>query len=136
MRLCWRQTAIGGLFFFFLKRESSSVTTQTTGFNRGWIMRLWVSQRLIVPVLYAFPSPAERKQAVRGAEEPDDVELNSAKLAAASAMHQGELRCRAPDAELRQPYWHICQGWALDRDKWTNSGTQKLIQTARNNQGE
>lgn len=81
-------------------------------------------------------SPGERKQIVSSGEKRDDLELNSAKLAPASVMHHGELRCLSPGAELRQSYWHICQGSTPDRDKWPNSGTQKLIQTASNNQGE
>lgn len=81
-------------------------------------------------------SPGERKHIVSSSEKQDDLELNSAKLAAASVMHHGELRCLSHGAELRPSYWHICQGPTLDTDKWTNSGTQKLIQTASNNQGE
>lgn len=81
-------------------------------------------------------SPGERKQIVSSSEKRDDLELNSAKLAAANVMHHGELRCLSPGAELRHSYWHICQGPTPDRDKWTNSGTQKQIQTASNNQGE
>lgn len=110
-------------------------------------MRLWVSHLLTVAVLYPFhfrhlffgccaASPGERKQIVSSSENRDDLELNSDKLAAASVMHHGELRCLSPGAELRQSYWHICQGPTPDRDKWTNSGTQKLNQTASNNQGE
>lgn len=112
------------------------MTMRVICFNRNRIMKPWASRLLIVAVLYALASPGERKQIVRSGEKPDDLELNSAKLVAASVMHHGELRCFSPGAELRQSYWHICQGPTPDRDKWTNSGTQKLIQTVSNNQGE
>lgn len=64
------------------------------------------------------------------------LELNFAKLVAASMIHHGELRCLSPSAELRQSYWHICQGPTPDKDKWTDSGTQRMIQTASNNQDD
>lgn len=65
-------------------------------FNTNQIMKLWASHLLIVPVLYALASPGERKQIVRSSAKPDDLELNSAKLVAASVMHRGELRCFSP----------------------------------------
>lgn len=116
--------------------KSTTMATQMINFNTNWIMKLWASHLLIVPVLYALASPGERKQLVCSTVKPDDLELNSAKLVAASVMHHGELRCFASGAELRQSYRHICQGPTPDRDKWTNCGTQKLIPTVSNNQGE
>lgn len=97
----------------------------------------WARISNLFSSLIYLPHLPGGKQIVRSTEKKDDLELTPAKLVTASVIHHGELRCLSPSTEnFRQPYWHICQEPAPDRDKWTNSGTQSLIQSASNNQDE
>lgn len=97
----------------------------------------WATISNLFSSLIYLPHVPGGKQIVRSTEKKDDLELTPAKLVTASAIHHGELRCLSPSTgNFRQPYWHICQESAADRDKWTNSGTQSLIQSASNNQDE